>query len=103
MISLSSSWVAFTTSTFMPNLSTLFRDLLQKYTKYTCAESHKIKESVLNLTENTNYDTRKKTKFNTDALKGGQGAVLEQKTRNWCEQIAYASRNPNKAEKILHK
>ena len=91
---------------FIPNLAPLcreFRNLLQKDTKYIWTNHHQtkfenIKECIRNLTENTHYDTKRKTRVKTDASRSGLGAVLEQETCDGWETISYASRFLNKAE-----
>ena len=54
---------------------------------------------IRNLTENTHYDTKKKTTVKTDASRSGLGAVLEQETSNEWETISYATRFLNKVDK----
>ena len=91
---------------FIPNLAPLcreFRNLLQKDTKYIWTNHHQtkfenIKKCIRNLTENTHYDTKRKTRVKTDASRSGLGAVLEQETCDGWETISYASRFLNKAE-----
>ena len=92
---------------FIPNLAPLcreFRNLLQKYTKYVWTNHHQtkfenIKKCIRNLTENTHYDTKRKTRVKTDASRSDLGAVLEQETCDGWETISSASRFLNKAEK----
>ena len=91
---------------FIPNQAPLCREfgnLLQKDTKYAWTNHHQtklenIKECIRNLTENTHYDTKGKTRVKTDASRTGLGAVLEQETCDGWETISYASRFLNKAE-----
>ena len=85
---------------FIPNLAPLcreFKNLLQKDTKYVWTNQHQtkienIKKCLRNLTENTHYDTKKKTRVKTDASRSSLRAVLEQGTCNGWETISYASR-----------
>ena len=91
---------------FIPNLAPLcreFRNLLQKDTKYVWTNHHQSKfqnilKCIRSLTENTNYDTKRKSRVKTDPSRLGLGAVLEQETWNRWETISYASRFLNKAE-----
>ena len=91
---------------FIPNLAPIcreFKTLLQKDTKYIWTNHHQrqfenIKECIRNLTENTHYDTKRKTRVKTDASRSVLGAVLEQETCDGWETISYASRFVNKAE-----
>ena len=85
---------------FIPNLAPLcreLRNLLQKDTKYVWTNHHQTKfeninKCIRNLTENTHYDTKRKTGVKTDASRSGLGAVLEQETCNGRKTISYAPR-----------
>ena len=50
-------------------------------------EIRKHKECIRNLTENTHYDTKRKTRVKTDASRSGLGAVLEQEICDGWETI----------------
>ena len=91
---------------FIPNLASLcreFRNLLQKDTKYVWTNHHQTKfkninTCIRNLTDNTHYDKKRKTRVKTDASRAGLRAALEQETCNGWEKISYASRFVNKAK-----
>ena len=91
---------------FVPNLAIqciVFRDLLKKDNKYKWDHKHQIafenlKLHIKNITENTHYDSTRKTSVRTDASRSRLGAVLEQESNKGWETIAYASRFLNKAE-----
>ena len=88
---------------FIPNLAPLcheFKNLLQKDTKYVWTNHHHTKcenknKFLRNLTENTHYDTKRRTRVKTDT---SSNLHLEQRTCNGWETISYASRSLNKAE-----
>ena len=91
---------------FIPDLAPLcreFRNLLQKDTKYAWTKHHQkkfenIKNCIRNLTENTHYDTKRKTRVKKDASGSGLRAVLEQETFDGWETILSASRFLNEVE-----
>ena len=82
---------------FVSNLAIqcrVFRDLLKNDNKYHWEQKHQIafesiKLHIKNITENTHYDSTRKTRVRTDASRCGLGAVLEQESNKWWETIAY--------------
>ena len=85
---------------FVPNLSTLsspLRALLNKKLVYKWDNKHsiafeKLKAEILNITENSHFDIKEKTRLKTDASHNGLGATLEQLQGDQWKTIAFASR-----------
>ena len=71
---------------FVPNLASLgspHRPLLNKKSIFQWNDDHtkafeKIKQEIINLTENTHFDVKRNTRVKTDASHNGLGASLEQ-------------------------
>ena len=93
---------------FVPNLASLgspLRPLLNKKSIFQWNDDHtkafeKIKEEIVNLTENTHFDVKRKTRVKTDASHNGLGASLEQLHGNDWKTISFASRflNPHESK-----
>ena len=85
---------------FVPNLSTLsspLRPLLNKILVYKWDTSHsrafeKLKTEIVNITENSHFDIKEKTRLKTDASHNGLVATLEQLQDDQWKTIAFASR-----------
>ena len=52
----------------------------------------KIKQEIVNLTENTHFDVKRNTRVKTDASHNGLGAFLEQLYGTDWKTISFASR-----------
>ena len=93
---------------FVPNLASLgspLRPLLNKKSIFQWNDDHtkafeRIKEEIVNLTENTHFDVKRKTRVKTDASHNGLGASLEQLHGNDWKTISFASRflNPHESK-----
>ena len=93
---------------FVPNLASLgspLRPLLNKKSIFQWNDDHtkafeRIKEEIVNLTENTHFDVKRKTRVTTDASHNGLGASLEQLHGNDWKTISFASRflNPHESK-----
>ena len=91
---------------FVPNLSTLsspLRPLLNKKLVCKWDTSHsiafeKLKAEIVNITENSPFDIKEKTRLKTDASHNGLGATLEQLQDDQWKTIAFASRFLNNHE-----
>ena len=91
---------------FVPNLSTLsspLRPLLNKKLVYKWEINHsiafeKLKAEIINITENSHFDIKEKTRLKTDASHNGLGATLEQLQGDQWKTIAFASRFLNNHE-----
>ena len=89
-----------------PNLSTLsspLRPLLNKKSVYKWDINHsiafeKLKAEIVNITENSHFDIKEKTRLKTDASHNGLGATLEQLLGDQWKTIAFASRFLNNHE-----
>ena len=85
---------------FVPNLSTLsspLRPLLNKKSVYKRDNDHSIafenlKAEIVNITENSHFDIKEKTRLKTHASHNGLGAILEQLQGDQWKKIALASR-----------
>ena len=85
---------------FVPNLSSLsspLRPLLVQKSVYQWSDEHtkafeELKQQIVNITENNNFDIKRMSRLMTDASHSGLGATLEQwDGENWVT-IAFASR-----------
>ena len=91
---------------FVPNLSTLsspLRPLLNKKSIYKWDKNHsiafeKLKAEIVNITENSHFDIKEKTRLKTDASHNGLGATLERLQGDQLKTIAFASRFLNNHE-----
>ena len=91
---------------FVPNLSTLsspLRPLLNKKSVYNWDTSHsiafeKLKAEIVNITENSHFDVKEKTRLKTDASHNGLGATLEELQDDQWKTTAFASRFLNNHE-----
>ena len=93
---------------FVPNLASLgspLCPLLNKKSIFQWNNDHtkafeKIKEEIVNLTENTNFDVKRKTRVKTDASHNGLGVSLEQLNGNDWKTTSFASRflNPHESK-----
>ena len=91
---------------FVPNLSTLIsplRPLLNKKSVYKWDNNHsiafgKLKAEIVNITENSHFDIKEKTRLKTDVSHNGLGATLEQLQADQWKTIAFASRFMNNHE-----
>ena len=91
---------------FAPNLSLFsspLRPLHNKKLVYQWASSHstafeKLKSEIVNITENSHFDVKEKSRLKTNASHNGLGTKLEQfQGREW-KTIAFASRFLNSHE-----
>ena len=90
---------------FVPNLASLgspLRPLLNKKSIFQWNDDNtkafeKIKQEIVNLTENTHFDVKRNTRVKTDAFHNGLGASLEQLHGNDWKTISFVSRffNPH--------
>ena len=91
---------------FVPNLSllsSLLRPLLNKKPVYKWDNNHsiafeKLKAEIVNITENSHFDIKEKTRLKTDASDNQLGATLEQLQGEQSKTIAFASRFLNNNE-----
>ena len=91
---------------FIPNLDSLgspLRPLLKKKMIFQWNSDHKIafekiKQEIINLTENTHFDVKRKTRVKTNASHNGLGAFLEQLHGSDWKTISFASRFLNPYE-----
>ena len=93
---------------FVPNLASLgspLRPLLNQKSIFQWNDDHtkafeKIKQEIVNLTENTHFDVKQNTRVKTDASHNGLGASLEQLHGNDWKTISFASRflNPHESK-----
>ena len=91
---------------FVPNLSTLsspLRPLLNEKSVYKWDNDHSIafenlKAEIVNITENSHFDIKEKTRLKTDPSHNGLGATLEQLQGDQWKTIAFASRFLNNHE-----
>ena len=91
---------------FFPNLPSLespLRPLLKKKSSFQRNDDHtkafeKIKQEIVNLTENTHFDVKRNTRVKTDASHNGLGASLEQLHGNDWKTMSFASRFLNPYE-----
>ena len=91
---------------FVPSLSTLsspLRPLLNKKSVYKWNINHsiafeKLKAEIVNITENSHFDIKEKTRLKTDASHNGLGATLKQLQDDQWKTIAFASRFLNNQE-----
>ena len=85
---------------FVPNLDSLgspLRPLLNRKSIFHWNSDHtkafeKIKQEVINLTENTLFDLKRNSRVKTDASHNGLGASLEQLNGSDWKTISFASR-----------
>ena len=91
---------------FVPNLASLgspVRPLQNKKSVFQWNTDHtkafeKIKQEIINLTENNHFDVKRKTRVKTDASLNGLGAFLEQLHGKDWKTISFATRFLNPRE-----
>ena len=98
---------------FVPTLASLgspLRPLLNKKSIFLWNDDHtkafeKIKQEIVNLTENTHFDVKRNTRVKTDASNNGLGASLKQLHGNDWKTISFASRflNPHESKYSTNK
>ena len=84
---------------FVPSLASLgrpLRTLLNKKSIFQLKDDHtkafeKIKQEIVNLTENTHFDVKRDTRVKTDSSHNGLGASLEQLHGNDWKAISFTS------------